>query len=129
MTKAIGSDVEHIAVRRHGAPGSRDRIDRVAGGRREHESRGCRLARPVAAPFGAIDSRQNVLFLAVQATYATEQLRKAVEITRGLELTATHQWGKAEYFRFVGPMPRQQALQAVDHVFVAPRAGKDAVHA
>src|SRR5258705_252334 len=76
-TEAIGGDVERQTADRHRAAARRDRIDGIAGGRRQHEVGRRQRRGPVSPGIEAADRYVNLAFRAVQAADATQQVREA----------------------------------------------------
>ena len=98
VSETIRRDIEQPSFIRHRAALRRDGIDRVTGGRREHEvGRGQGLG-PVAAVLEAFDGGADVALGAVQRADAAKQIGKALEISRFLQLLAAHHRRKAEHF-------------------------------
>ena len=75
--ETIASDIEQKPFRRNFAAARHDRIDRITGGRRQHEIGGAESVGPVLAGFEALDSASDVGFAAAKAADADEKMREA----------------------------------------------------
>ena len=78
VPETIGGDVKAQAALRQRAPRGRNRIDRIAGGRRQHEVGRRERRGPVAAGIEAADGLVDLALGAVQSADAAEQVRKAL---------------------------------------------------
>ena len=112
--EAVGGDVEAQAARRQRAAARRDRIDRIAGGRRQHEVGRRQRRGPVAAGVEAADRGVDFALGAVQAADAAEQIGKALQIAGFLELAAAHHRRKAHHFGAGLAVPRDQRGEPLD---------------
>ena len=86
--EAIGRDVKAQAALRQRASACRNRIDRIASRRREHEIGRRERRGPVAAGIEAADRGVDFTLGPVQAANATKQVREALQITGFLQLSA-----------------------------------------
>ena len=111
------------------AAAGRDRIDGIAGGRRQHEVGRRQRCGPIAALVEAAYGLVNFAFGAVQAADAAEQVGKALQIARLLQLVAAHDRGKPQHFRGGLAVARDKSRQALDHLFVERSTSVDAVDA
>ena len=94
--EAVGGDVEGEAGRRHRAARGGQRVDRVAGGRRQHEVGGLEVRRPVLALVEPVDDAADVAFAAAEAAHRAEQVREALQVAVPLEVRAAHHRRKAQ---------------------------------
>ena len=127
--EAVGRDVEAQAAGGQRAARRRDRIDGVAGRRRQHEVGGRERRGPVAAGVEAADRGIDFAFGAVQAADAAEQIGEALEIAGFLQLAAVHHRREAHHLGVGLAMPRDQGGEPLDHVLIERGAGVNAVGA
>ena len=127
--ETVGRDVKAQAAWRQRAAGRGNRIDRIAGRRREHEIGRRERRGPVAAGIEAADRGVDFAFGAMQAADAAEQVGKALEIAGFLQLPAVHDRRKAHHFGAGFAMPRDQGGEPLDHILVERGPGVDAIGA
>ncbi len=125
-TEAIGGNVEEPAARRHRTTARRDRIDGIAGGRRQHEVGRRQRRGPVSPGIEAADRYVDLAFRAVQAADAAEQVREALQIARPLELPAVHDGRKAHHLGVRFAIPRDQRRKPLHDIFIERGAAIDA---
>ncbi len=129
MAETVAGHVEDQAARRNRATFGHHRIDRVAGGRAQHQVGRRQRLGPIAAGREPVNRRADLLLAAMQAAHAAEEVRKAFQIARFLELAAAHHRWKAQHLGAAFALARDQARQAFHDLLVERRAGIDAVRA
>src|SRR5262249_54307795 len=86
MAEAVARDVEHEARLRHAAARRYQWVERIAGGRGEHEIGRAERADPIALALVARDGAANVGLAALQAAHGAEKVGEAAEIARFLDV-------------------------------------------
>jgi hypothetical protein len=128
MAEAVGGDIEHEAARRNAAARCHQRIERVTGGRRQHQVGRRRRRHPLFCA-GAADRGPDLALPAMQAADGAEQMRKAVQIARLLDMGAIGHRRKAQHFRAGRAQPRDQTGQPLHRQLEQLRSGAHAVDA
>ncbi len=106
------------------------RIDRVAGGRRQHEIGGLQRVGPgLAALCEALHDAADVPLVAAKAADCAQQVREALQVAVPLQLGAAHHRRKAQHLGAGRPIGRDQRRQRFDHALVETGAGVNSVHA
>ncbi len=129
VAEAIARHVEQQAACRHVPAARRQRIDRIASGRAQHQIGWLQRRGPVLAGLELRDHGANVALAAMQAAHTAEEMRKALEIARLLQLLAAHDRRKSQDLGARLAMAGDQPGEALDHLLVERRAGIDAVGA
>ena len=127
--EAVAGHVEAQPAARDRAAARRQRIHGVAGGRGENQIGRGERGRPIAARLMAVGGSADFCFGSVQRADAAEQVGKALQIARLLQLVAAHDRGKPQHFRGGLAVARDKSRQALDHLFVERSTSVDAVDA
>ncbi len=124
--EAVAGDVEAVAALRHRPARGGDRVDGIAGGRRQHEIGGLETFGPVATREMTVGIAADLGFRAFQAGDAAQEIRKALEVAVALEMGAAHHRREAEHLRALVAAGRDEGGERLDHRLVGAGAGIDA---
>src|SRR5215469_18557676 len=125
VAEAVGSDVKQQPSRGHSSTARRQRIDRVASCRRQHELGRRQLRRPVRA----FDYRANLRLIAFKTGYGTQQVWKTLQVTRAFKLGATHHGRESQNLGVRFTVTSDDSRQSVDYLLEQRGARVDAVAA
>ncbi len=127
--EAVGGDVEDQPVARDGAASRGQRIDRIAGRRREHEVARLEAVGPGAARLEALDRRADRRVAAAERADAAEQMRKALQIAGLLDQRAADDRREANDLGARVARAVDQRAEPVDDLLIGAGAAVDAVDA
>jgi hypothetical protein len=127
--ETIGFDVEFVRPRRHRPACGGERIERIAGRRRQHEIGRAQRVGPILAAIEPPDRGMDFRLVALQAADAAEQMRKAVEIACLLDVAAGHHRRKPQHLSVGFAAPRDQRRQRAYDGLEQRRAAMDTIAA
>ena len=126
MTEAVGEHIDDRAILGELAASRDQRIDRIAGGRREHEARRLLLVHPFVGAFGVAHGERLVerfeqammsAIVALECVDRAGEIGEALQVLAVLEVVAAHRGRKAQHFRaLVRAQQRDDLVQPLDDV-------------
>jgi hypothetical protein len=125
--KAIGGDIEAQALGGHVTARRDQRVEGVAGRRREHQICCRQAVHPIGTLGRIFDQRANGLLAAVQTTDTTQEVRKGFEISGFLYQRAAHYRRKPQDLRAGFAARGDGRRQSVDDLLKETSTGVHAV--